>query len=81
MARKKKSKVIAKSGGALMRSLGARRVEVWLSEDEYGTVEMAADLLGAKVAKFVREAALADAHKVQLRYSLDKKAAEGHATA
>lgn len=75
--RKRKSppKTKPKVGGARMRELGSRRVEVWLNEDEYATVDAVCDLLALKVARFVRDAALAEAHKVHLRHALDQKAA------
>jgi len=76
MKKKKTAKPKPKVGGARMRELGSRRVEVWLSEDEFATVEASAEMCLSKVARFVREAALAEAHKVQLRYQMDRQAAQ-----
>lgn len=81
MGKNRPIKPARKKGGARMRQLDSRRVEVWLSEDEYATVEASASLLYQKVAKFVREAALAEAHKVNLRYMDRRAASEQHKTA
>lgn len=76
MAKKRVSKFAKKRGTQRMRENGMVRVEVWLDKNEHALIVQAADIIGRKLATFVREAAFGSAAVV-----VQKDAGHQHANA